>query len=123
MISFLKGLLKGFLYVLFFPFGLVCIALYAVFGIFVFIFQFIKLIYLFFTGRSFKNELKEDIEVKSIIEANTNKEEETKEPAISLYPSDSDLYKTEYTSPTFGNDKREEVQVEPSIEEEEKEYE
>ena len=120
MISFLKSILKGLLYVLFFPFGILFICIYAVFGLFVFIFQFGKLIYLFFTGRSFKNELKEDIEVRSIIEAQSgeNKEEEkSSEPALSLYPSDSDMYSTEYTSPTFSNKKEDEEINNSSLEE------
>lgn len=107
MISFLKGVLKGILYVLFLPIGLISILFYAVFGIGVFIYRFGKLIYLFFTGRNLKNELPEDEEVRKILEAN-KPEEKTEEPAMSLYPSDSEMYQTEYVSPTFEDKKVEE---------------
>ena len=43
----------------------------------VFIYRFIKLIYLFFTGRNLKNELKEDEEVRKILEANKQVEKTT----------------------------------------------
>ena len=62
MISFLKGILKGLFYVVFFPLGLIAICLYAVFGIFVFIYRLVRLAILFFTGRNLKNELEEDEE-------------------------------------------------------------
>ena len=102
MLSFLKGLLKGFMYVLFLPLGILGISLYMAFGVFVFLYRFGKLIYLFFTGRTLKNELKEDIEVKKLLDNKPEEEEEKdSEPALSLYPSDSDMYKTDYISPTF----------------------
>ena len=111
MISFLKGIGKGLFYVLFLPFGLISIALYAIFGVFVFIYRFIKLIYLFFSGRNLKTELKEDEEVRKIMETNKPVEEKPEEPSMSLYPRDSEMYKTEYVSPTF-EDKPEEPQQE-----------
>lgn len=111
MLSFLKGVLKGLLYVLFFPIGLIGIALYAVFGVGVFIYRFIKLIYLFFTGRNLKNELKEDEEVRKILEANKPEEESKEEIAMTLYPSDSEIYKTDnYISPNFEEKKQEETE-------------
>lgn len=111
MLSFLKGLLKGFMYVLFLPLGVLGISLYMVFGVFVFLYRFGKLIYLFFTGRTLKNELKEDVEVKKLLENKPEEEEETdSEPALSLYPSDSDMYKTDYISPTFEEKKEVEEQ-------------
>ena len=97
-----KSILKGLLYVLAFPFGLLAIALYAVFGLFVFIFQFFRLIFLFFSGRSFKNDLPEDIESRKIMEKNKPKEEGV-DPALSLYPSDSIVYGSGYVSPTLEN--------------------
>ena len=96
MASVFKNILKGLLYVLMFPLGLIAIALYAVFGIFVFFFQFIRLIVLFFTGRSFKSELPEDIAARKIIEA---KQPSLDESPLSLYPSDSIVYGSGYTSP------------------------
>ena len=49
-----------------FPGLVVAIALYAVFGLIVFIFQFFKLIFLFFTGRNLFSDLPEDIELKAL---------------------------------------------------------
>ena len=111
MISFLKGVGKGLLYVLFLPLGLISIATYAIFGIFVFIYRFGKLIYLFFTGRNLKSELQEDEEVKKILEANKPQEAKSEEPAISLYPSDQEMYSTEYVSPTFEDKKEDQKEV------------
>lgn len=117
MISFLKTVLKGLTYVLFLPLGLIGISLYAVFGIFVFIYQFGKFIYLFFTGRSFKSELEEDVEARKIIEANKPKDNSVEGSGMSLYPSDSDMYKEEYVSPTFPEKSNEETPVEENKEE------
>lgn len=119
--SIFKTIGKGLFYVLFFPFGIFAILLYAIFGIFVFIYQFIKLIVLFFTGRSFKNELQEDIEAKKILEKNNqNSEEEKKEESpLSLYPSDSIVYGSGYVSPSINSEPAkpvEEKQVEPEPE-------
>ena len=98
MAGFFKGIAKGLLYFLFFPFGLIAIALYAVFGLVVFVIQFIRLIYLFFTGRNLQSDLPEDIEVKKIIEKDKPKTEEEKESPLSLYPSDSIVYGGSYLS-------------------------
>ena len=106
MASIFKNIAKGLLYVVMFPLGLLAIAGYAVFGIFVFFFQFVRLIILFFTGRNLTSDLPEDVEAKRIIEANKPKEEE--ESPLSLYPSDSALYGSEYVSPTFDNQEKEE---------------
>ena len=113
MASFFKNLGKGLLYVLIFPFGLIAIAIYAVFGIFVFFFQFIRLIVLFFTGRSLNSDLPEDIEAKKIIEANKPKEEE--ESPLSLYPSDSIVYGSGYVHPSLDEEEQEQVE-EPVLE-------
>ena len=104
MASFFKNLAKGLLYFLLFPFGLIAIALYAVFGVFVFFFQFIRLIVLFFTGRNLSSDLPEDIEAKKIIEANNPKEEEEQESPLSLYPSDSIVYGSGYVNPSLDQD-------------------
>ena len=116
MSNFFKSFGKGLLYVVLFPFILVGIVLYAVFGLFVFIFQFFKLIYLFFTGRTLNSDLEEDIAAKAILEKPENPEkEETKNDQLSLYPSDSPMYTTDYKSPFESKDEPEE--------EPEKEYE
>lgn len=119
MASFFKNFGKGILYVFLFPLILVGIVLYAVFGIFVFIFQLFKLIYLFFTGRTLFTDLEEDISAKAILEKmqNPNKEE-TKNSQLSLYPSDSPIYTSNYASPFDSKKEVEEEQPEPEIEEE-----
>ena len=104
MANFFKGFGKGLLYVLLFPFIIVGIVLYAVFGLFVFVFQFFKLIYLFFTGRTLFSDLEEDIAAKAILEKaqNPNPEpakEEVGNDQLSLYPSDSPMYTSNYSSP------------------------
>ena len=85
-----------------FPFIIIGIVLYSVFGLFVFIFQLFKLIYLFVTGRNLSSDLEEDIAAKAVLEkanypgkveeANTNSQ-------LSLYPSDSEVYTSDYHSP------------------------
>ena len=115
MASFFKNLAKGLLYFLLFPFGLIAIALYAVFGVFVFFFQFVRLIILFFTGRNLSSDLPEDIEAKKIIEANKPQEEEEQESPLSLYPSDSIVYGSGYVNPSLDQD------TDPELEEQREE--
>ena len=113
MANFFKGFGKGLLYVLLFPFILVGIVLYAVFGLFVFVFQFFKLIYLFFTGRTLFSDFEEDIAAKAILEKEQNPTVESEEPKndqLSLYPSDSPMYTSNYSSPF--ETKKEDVNVE-----------
>ena len=119
MISLLKSIAKGILYFFAFPFGLLAIALYAIFGLFVFIFQFFRFIFLFFTGRSFKNGAPEDIEAQKILERNKPKEPGV-DPSLSLYPSDSIVYGSGYVSPTIETkeEKKEEEETLTPIEEE-----
>ena len=111
MASVLKTIGKGALYFLALPLGLVAIAGYAVFGIFVFFFQLVRLIILFFTGRNLRSDLPEDIKAREIIEANKPKPEEEKDESLSLYPSDSIVYSGGYQSPTFEPEKKEEEEV------------
>ena len=112
MVNFLKNVLKGLLYVLFFPLGIIAICLFAIFGVFVFIYRLGKLAYLFFTGRSLKNELPEDEEVRKLLKGNEQESKEEEKPALNLYPSDQKMYQTdEYVSPTF-EDKKEEENIE-----------
>lgn len=102
MTNFFKGFGKGLLYVLLFPFILVGIVLYAVFGLFVFIFQLFKLIYLFFTGRTLYSDLEEDIAAKAALEKEQNPAPEkdvVNNDQLSLYPSDSPIYTSNYSSP------------------------
>ena len=110
-----KNFVKGILYVFLFPLILVGVALYGVFGLFVFLSQFVRMIYLFFTGRNLNSDLDEDLQVKAKL---AKPEEEVKENPtdLSLYPSDSPMYTTNYTSPTF---EKEETGEAKEIEEEE----
>ena len=117
--SFFKGFGRGILYVFLFPLILVGIVLYAVFGLFVFIFQLFKLIYLFFTGRTLFSDLEEDIAAKAILEKAQNPEpepvkEETRNDQLSLYPSDSPIYTSNYSSP-FDTKKEVEKEVEDNV--------
>ena len=123
MVAVFKNIGKGALYVLALPLGLLAIALYAVFGVFVFFFQFVRLIILFFTGRNLRSDLPEDIKAKEIIEANKPKAEEEPDQSLSLYPSDSIVYSGGYQSPTFEDEKKEEEHVPQHLEEEKEEKE
>ena len=69
MLGLLKTFGKGILYVIGLPFFLVALVLFAVFGILAFIFQIIKSIIVFFTGRKFFPELPEDKELRLLKEA------------------------------------------------------
>lgn len=105
MVSFFKNFGKGLLYVVLFPFLLVFIALYAVFGLLVFIFQLFKLVFLFFTGRTLFTDLEEDIAAKAILEGATSSDKEetkTENSQLSLYPSDGSYYNSDYSS-SFNN--------------------
>ncbi len=110
-----KNIGKGIGYFFLFPGLLIAITLYAVFGLIVFLFQFGKLIFLFFTGRNLFSDLPEDIELKALQSKNEDKkEEEEKENPLSLYPSDSVVYGSGYSSPVF-SDKKEESNDEEDV--------
>ena len=122
MKSVLKSIAKGAFYFLFFPFGLLAIALYAVFGLFVFVFQFIRLIVLFFTGRNLQSDLPEDIEAKAIMQGDRATTEEKQEEqsstdnSLSLYPSDSIVYGSGYVYPSDNNTEKKEESSDASLE-------
>ena len=121
MSSLFKNIGKGIGYFFAFPGLIIAIALYAVFGLVVFIFQFFKLIFLFFTGRTLFSDLPEDIELKALkAQANESAEEEEKkeENPLSLYPSDSVVYGAGYSSPLFNKEEKKEVEAEPEVEKE-----
>ena len=98
--NFFKNLGKGIGYFFAFPGLIIAIALYAVVGIFVFIFQFFKLIFLFFTGRTLSSDLPEDIELKNL-QNKPVEEEKEQDNQLSLYPSDSIVYSSDYSSPAI----------------------
>ena len=68
MMSVLKTVGKGILYILGLPFFLLILAGAGIAGIFVLIFMFFKSIILFFTGRSLDDELPEDKKARLIKE-------------------------------------------------------
>jgi hypothetical protein len=120
-----KSLARGVLYFLAFPGIIIAIAIYAVFGVAVFIFQFGKLIYLFFTGRTLFSDLPEDIEVKRIIESRTVQpsEELMEAPQEEQDPFLSPIYQNDYSFPFKTADKEEKeeenIQEAPSKDESE----
>ena len=81
MIGLLKMFGKGILYVIGFPFFVLALLLFGLVGVFLFIFQLIKSIFYFFTGRKFFPELPEDKELRLMKEkaAGMNNQEEEKE--------------------------------------------
>ena len=102
MAKILKTVGKALLYIVAFPFILIVIALAAALSIFLFFYQFVRLIILFFSGRTLFSDLDEDIKAKEIL-ARQSGEEETNEATnndLSLYPSDSIVYNNQqYSSP------------------------
>lgn len=120
MSSLFKNIGKGIGYFFAFPGLIIAIAIYAVFGLIVFIFQFFKLIFLFFTGRTLFSDLPEDIELKALkAQANESaKQEKKEENPLSLYPSDSVVYGAGYSSPLFNKEEKKEVEAEPQGEKE-----
>ena len=135
MASIFKNIGKGVGYFFAFPFLLVAIAVYAVFGLIVFFVQFVKLIILFFTGRTLFSDLPEDIELRAKMtkdEPQEEQKEEEENKQLSLYPSDSVVYGSNYSSPLFSEKKEEpekeqepidKVEEEPSPEIEEQDNE
>ena len=92
MSTVFKSIGRGLLYIVLFPVLLLAIALYAVYGVGVFIFQLGKLVYLFFTGRTLNSDLPEDIKVKALFAAATPKEEPQPDQSYVVYSGG-------YTSP------------------------
>ena len=78
MISLLKTFGKGILYVIGMPFFILALVLFAVIGIFLFLFQIIRSVIYFFTGQKFFPELEEDKQLRLLKEkaAGLNSEEE-----------------------------------------------
>lgn len=98
----LKSLLKGLLYIISFPFIITGIVIAAVIALFIFIFQFFKLIYLFFTGRTLFSDLEEDIKAKQLLgELPKDTPEIKKEDnPYSIYPTEDTLFNGEYPLPS-----------------------
>ena len=67
MAQFFKTLGLGLLYTVVFPFALVFLALYGVFGLVVFLIQLVRNIIVFFSGGTVGGDLPEDVEAKKIL--------------------------------------------------------
>ncbi len=104
-----KNFGKGILYFFLFPILIIAIAVYGVVGIVLFVIQFIKMIILFFSGRNLNSDLEEDIQAKAILGELKLEEEKKEEKPLSLYPSDSPVYGSGYSSPLFEEPNKEEV--------------
>lgn len=91
MVSLIKTFGKGILYVIGLPFFLLALLLFAVIGIFLFLFQIIRSVIYFFTGQKFFPELEEDKQLRLLKEkaAGTNEEEEEVEEQSSSLNEDS----------------------------------
>ena len=91
MVSLIKTFGKGILYVVGLPFFLLALLLFAVIGIFLFLFQIIRSVIYFFTGQKFFPELEEDKQLRLLKEkiASTNEEEEEVEEQSSSLNEDS----------------------------------
>ena len=88
MMSVLKSVGKGILYIIGLPFFLIILVGVGIAGIFVLIFMFFKSIILFFTGRSLDDELLEDREVKKVKENNSNPVQPIiEQPVVNPQPS------------------------------------
>lgn len=100
MAGFFKSIGKGLLYIVLFPILLIAIAFYGVYGLIVFVYELIKMIILFFSGKTLSSDLDEDIKAKAILAGKPIKDEEDEEEDeekkeddnLSLYPSNSPMY-------------------------------
>ena len=68
MIKFFKKIGKGIGYIFLVPFYLVVLTIFAVVGLFILLYLIVKGIFLFFTGRSLRDELPEDRTAQEILE-------------------------------------------------------
>lgn len=105
MVSFLKTCGKGLLCVIACPFAIALVCCYAIVGILIFFFLIGKSVVLFFKGQTIFSDLPEDIEAKKILSARNEPIDPTPvEPEsnndnspLSLYPSDSNMYKSDFS--------------------------
>mgnify|MGYP003301517078 CR=1 FL=1 len=125
MTKFFKGIGKGILYIIGFPFLIVGLALATVVSLVIFFCQFGKLIFLFFTGRNLFSDLDEDIKAKAILERESILNERAAAPQdpMSLYPSNAPVYGSGYSSPIMEEPKAKpeeehEILDEPQVEQE-----
>ena len=118
MSNIFKNLGKGVLYVIAFPFIILAIALAGVAGIFIFIYELIKIIVLFFAGKSIFTPLDEDIKAKAILDGvnQVDKEVDNTNPNPPTPENDYQVYTTgPYTNTVPQEDEEEEEIVVPEI--------
>ena len=120
MMSVLKNVGKGILYIIGLPFFLLILVLTGVAGIFVLIFMFFKSIILFFTGRSLDDELPEDKKARLIKESKDQTLNASQnEPMVNTYvpPAAPQEEQTNIEEAVFGSQfvstPKEEPQSEP----------
>ena len=99
MIGLLKMFGKGILYVIGFPFFVLALLLFGVVGIFLFVFQLVKSIFYFFTGRKFFPELPEDKELRLLKEKAAAKAEEDNEEEAPVSEAPNPAQPVNYQNP------------------------
>ena len=116
MVSLIKTFGKGILYVIGLPFFLLALLLFAVIGIFLFLFQIIRSVIYFFTGQKFFPELEEDKQLRLLKEkiAGPNEEDEEVEEQSSSLNEDSIIMPL---PPVIQKQPEEVEEQKPSIEE------
>ena len=124
MISLLKAFGRGILYVLGLPFFILALLIFAVIGLFAFLFQAIKSIIFFFTGQRFFPELPEDKELRLLKEKqnasmSSFEEPEPEKDIIMPYhePQDLEEPKKEELINNLTNEPKEEPAPAPTVEE------
>lgn len=90
MVSLLKTFGRGILYVLGLPFFILALLIFAVIGLFAFLFQAIKSIIFFFTGQRFFPELPEDKELR-LLKEKQNAPMEAEKDIITPYHEIKDM--------------------------------
>lgn len=100
----IKGFLKGLLYVILSPLILAGFAIYAVYSLLVFIWEFFVASVKFFTGKKLTTELKEDKMVKQLVEEKDKeyqlqKEKEEAQASITPQPSSNTTINNFYITP------------------------
>lgn len=121
MIGFFKSLGKALLYIISFPVIILGIAVFAAYGIIVFLIQFVKLTFLFFTGRSLFEDYDEDVKAKEIINRNVISKEEVKveevkksEPTTnpySIYEGDYQSFSSNFNKPDIDKEPEENEEI------------
>lgn len=122
MVELLKAFGRGILYVILFPFFVLGLVLFAVIGLFAFVFHLLKCVIYFFTGQKFFPELPEDRELRlkrEAAEAAANPVRPDPEPTYQPNPEPQPkaVVKEQYVANDFVEETKEEIEMtQPSIE-------